>query len=450
LNLLYWIVKPLANVFMRVYYKFDYKGLEKVPFGKPVVLAPNHVNAFIDPVIIAMNPPQKVRFFARGDVFKGKMAAAMLDSLNISPMYRIQEGYAELKKNDKTFEECRKLLSANKTILMFPEGICVQERRLRPLKKGMARIVFQTAESMNFERDVLVVPVGLNYSDAKRFRSKIFIDFGDAVSVKEYEARYKEDRVKAINEFTRQFEEKMSRHLVIIENKENDELFAALEEIYLRDWIAETDNGKDLERHYQASRDMATMVNYLDREKPEMIALLKEKTGKYIKKINKHQLRDHLLDPEKINKMHLGTFLLEYLIIYLGMPFYILGLVMNYPPYYIAKTISDTKIKNVEFYASVYGNIAMLLWLVYYGLQLLTVALVFRSWPLLLVYAVLVPLSGRYLLRFYPRMKKIFGRWRLLRLVRKERKVVEELVNERSEIIEILSVLKAEFKERNK
>ncbi|MGQ0827295.1 MAG: 1-acyl-sn-glycerol-3-phosphate acyltransferase [Bacteroidota bacterium] len=428
---------------MRVFYKFSYRGLEKIPYGKPLVFAPNHVNAFIDPVVVGMVARQKVRFFARGDVFKRGLAKWVLDQMNISPMYRIQEGYAELKKNDKTFEECRRLLAANKAILLFPEAICIQERRLRPLKKGLARIIFQTEETFDFKKDVLVVPVGLNYSNAKQFRSKLFIDFGDPVSVKEYEERYKQDKVRTINDFTKIFEQKLSEHLIIIKDPKNDELVAGIEEIYLQQWMADKkQNGKKLEQHYEASKEIADMVNKLDEKNPEVTLLLKEKITSYIEKLKAGKLRDHLLRPENIDKMNIGMFLWEYMIIYFGMPIYTLCLLFNYPPFYIAKKLSDKKIKNVEFYASVYSNTAMIIWMLLYGTALLLIALLFHNWWLVLAYAILFPLSGRFCLRFYPKMKKIFGRWRLLRMVRKERSTVEELVNAREEIINNLVTAK--------
>ena len=281
---------------MRVYYKFSYRGVEKVPYGKPIVLAPNHTNAFVDPVVVGILLRQKLRFFARGDVFKGRLAKWALDSMSASPMYRLQEGYAEIKKNDKTFEECRSLLSDDKTILLFPEAICIQERRLRPLKKGLARIVFQTEESFDFKKDILVIPVGINYSDAKRFRSKLFIDFGDPVSIKEYEERYKQDKVRTINEFTKTFEQKLSEQMLIIKDPKNDDLVAGIEEIYLQQWLKDrSEDIKNLESQYSASREIADMVNILDEKNPEVTTLLKEKITNYIEKLRSNRLRDHLL-----------------------------------------------------------------------------------------------------------------------------------------------------------
>jgi len=444
---LYWIIKPFVAVFFRVFYQYDYKGRNNIPLDQPVVFAPNHVNAFIDPVALGLLCDRKIRFFARGDVFKGWLARKTLNSMGVSPMYRIQEGYTELKKNDKTFEECRSLLSAGKVILLFPEGICVQERRLRPLKKGLARIVFQTEELMDFKKDILVIPVGLNYTAAYKFRSKLFIDIGKPVSVKEYEARFKQDKVRAINEFTKMLEQKMAEHMVVLKNTDNDQLFLNLEEIYMYQWLKNKgQNTNDLNHSYHGSRELALFINYLDEHKPELTVSLRDKSTAYIRKVRGNGLRDHLLRPENIENISIRTFIRDYLIIWLGMPVYFIGLLLHYPPYFLAKKFCDKKIKNIEFFASVYANLAMILWGIYASIQIVTVALAFRDWMLLSLYTVMVlPLTGFFTLWYYPVKEKIFGRWRLLRMVRKERSTVEELVRERFAIISEIENCKREF-----
>lgn len=443
MKLIYYLTKLLTNIFCRIYYKFDYQGLENLPNDKPVVLAPNHVNAFMDPVLIGMTIKREVRFFARGDVFKGAFSRWILNKLNISPVYRMSEGYSDVKKNDKTAEECRQLLVNDKAIMMFPEGICIQEKRLRPLKKGLSRIVFQAAASIDFSKDILVIPVGINYSNAKKFRSKAILDFGKPMSILPYKDSFAADPVKTINEFTRVLEAKMKPHLVIIENPDNDKLVAAIEEIWMKQWIeAKSGDPKDLIQQNQASQEIAEMVNKLSVSHPERIQQLKSKTEKYSQKLDTFQLRDHLLDPKRIDKMNAFSFVKDVASIYFGMPFYAFGLLFNFPPYYLAKRFSDKKIKNVEFYASVYSNLAMLIWLVYYGIQLLIVGLIFRNWPLLGVYAVTIPLLGLFAIRFGVLMAKIRGRARLLRMVRKQRDVAAELINERKLIIEALTEAK--------
>ena len=440
--MLYLILKFLVKIHYSTFYKLGYRGLENVPRNKPVILAPNHVNGFVDPIITAMLLKQKVRFFARGDVFKKKFAKWILNKLNISPMYRIQEGYSELKKNDKTFEECINLLSQNKTLLMFPEAICVQERRLRPLKKGLARILFQTEESFQFNKDVLVIPVGLNYSDAKSFRSKLFIDFGTPLSAKEYENYYSSDKVKAINDYTKNLEQRMGENLLIINNKENDELVKSMEEIFLHQYIKRIQTKVSAsEKEYRASCEIANKVNNLEKTNPELLFSFREDVTEYIKLIHSCRLRDHLLRPEVIEKMAIRTFILETLIIYLGMPIYLTGLLFNYPPYFLAKLISFNKAKNVEFIASIHLNLAMILHTVYFILQMIIIGFVFHSWMILAIYGTLIIATGWFIIKYYSVKQKIFGRWRLLRMVRKQRSTVEKIMGMRNKIVEKMEKL---------
>jgi glycerol-3-phosphate O-acyltransferase/dihydroxyacetone phosphate acyltransferase len=232
-------------------------------------------------------------------------------------------------------------------------------------------------------------------------------------------------------------EEKMIPQLVIIKNPENENLLAAMEEIYLKQWLKNKGvDDKDLIQQYEGSKEIARMLNQLDASHPEIVSSLRTKTTSYIEQLKIHALRDHLLDATAINKMNFGTFLLESFTLYFGAPLYAIALLLNFPPYYLAKRYSDNTIKNVEFYASVYANLAMILWLVYIGIQLLIVGLLTHSWKLLGAYALTVPLLGYFAVFFYPVMKKIKGRWRLLRLVRKAPDSVSGLVKERAVIFQ--------------
>lgn len=444
--ILYSLLRPFVYISLKTYYRIDLKGLDKIPKDKPFILAPNHCNGFVDPVILPVFLSQKVRFFARGDVFKGKFAKWILNQMNTSPMYRMQEGFAEIKKNDKSFEECRSLLSANKAILIFPEGLCVQQRRIQPLKKGLSRIAFQTLEAMDYSKDILVIPAGLNYQAPTRFRSKVFLTVGKPISIKAYEEKYKQDKVRTINDFTKVLEQKMKETAYHISNPENDGLVADMEEVYTHQLLK--DKGLDstqLKNHSIATTEIIELVNLLDEKKPELISQLKVKLGSYVKLLNSNKLRDHLLREESINKMNFGTFFLEYLIIYLGMPIYLIGLLLNFPPYYIAREFANKKVRKKEFYASFRVNLSRIFWVIYFYGMLLTVALAFRNWLLLGVFALTIIVTGIFVIKYYSVMKKIFGRWRLLRMVRKDKKTVEQLMNERNEVMSALAKAKEEY-----
>ncbi len=440
--MLYWVLNILQNIFLRVFYKFDYKGVENIPRNQAVVIATNHANAFIDPCIVGILVPNKIRFFARGDVFKGKFAKWALESMNISPMYRMMEGYGEIKKNDKTFEQCRQLLADDKALLLYPEGICILERKLRPLKKGLSRIVFQTEEAFEFKKNVWIVPAGVNYEAADKFRSKVFIDFGKPLSLKEYEEKYKQDKVRTINEFTKSLEIEMAKLMVIINDNDNEKLLAIIEDIYTNEYLKnKKQNPKKLENRYYASRHFAEMINYIAQYHSSLLAELKAVAIDYNRRVRGNELRDHLLYADNINTMNFSRLLKDFFALWFGFPLFMIGCI-NALPYILAEKFAIKKVKNIEFFASVHSNLAMLLWIVFYPIQLLIIALVFKNWLLLGLYALIVPMLGFFSIYYYPIMKKIVGRLKLLSMVRKERSLLEDLIRLRGETMTL--ILKAE------
>ena len=77
------------------------------------------------------------------------------------------------------------LLQNKQAILMFPEANHNLMRRVRPLSKGFTRIIFNALD-IDPDLDIQLVPVGLNYSDATKFPSKVTLFFGDAISVQNH------------------------------------------------------------------------------------------------------------------------------------------------------------------------------------------------------------------------------------------------------------------------
>ena len=66
----------------------------------PVIIAMNHPNSFVDPILFAvLTHPLRPSFLARGDAFKPGIASWFLGKIGIIPIFRIQDGGKEgLKK----------------------------------------------------------------------------------------------------------------------------------------------------------------------------------------------------------------------------------------------------------------------------------------------------------------------------------------------------------------
>ncbi|MBY0536850.1 MAG: 1-acyl-sn-glycerol-3-phosphate acyltransferase [Chitinophagaceae bacterium] len=157
-------------------------GMQQFKQEGPVLFAVNHPNSFLDAILIDLIAERAVYSLARGDVFRSKLGKTILPKLNILPVYRPSEGVENLSQNYDTFQSCIQLFKNNQQVLIFSEGLCVQEWRLRPLKKGTARLALQ---AWNEGIPLKVIPVGITYQSFRSFGKNICINAGAAISENE-------------------------------------------------------------------------------------------------------------------------------------------------------------------------------------------------------------------------------------------------------------------------
>jgi len=125
---LQFIVPPFA---FRIYYRrIFYSNLGKVPLDKPLLFVGNHQNSFVDGILVGSYLPQPIHFTMRADMFRNKLASFLLKELNVSPVYRLEEGFENVHKNLEAFKAIYDVLKRNGNFIMFSEGICIQEKRL--------------------------------------------------------------------------------------------------------------------------------------------------------------------------------------------------------------------------------------------------------------------------------------------------------------------------------
>lgn len=107
----------------------------------PLFIIANHPNSFLDAIIIGAHYNRRVYFLARGDVFEKKLYRFLLNSLNMIPVYRLREGKEFLHLNDFAIRKSVELISKGEAVLIFIEGVCINDHALQPFKKGTARIL---------------------------------------------------------------------------------------------------------------------------------------------------------------------------------------------------------------------------------------------------------------------------------------------------------------------
>lgn len=103
--------------------------------------------------------------------------------------------------NHKVFQSVFDHLNAGKVLGIFPEGGLHDRPTLLPLKPGVAIMALgAVSQSENPDAEVNIIPVGLNYFHAHRFRSRVVVEFGKPIKVtKKDGAQYEKDSRLVVN-----------------------------------------------------------------------------------------------------------------------------------------------------------------------------------------------------------------------------------------------------------
>jgi hypothetical protein len=126
----------------------------------PRILCANHPSSFLDSILVATVLPFKLNFLARGDAFTPWFNRFLRKQFRMMPVWRKREGMSNVHKNYDTFELCLERWKNGDSLIIFSEGLCVQEWKLRPLVKGSARLVLHAVQA---GIPLEITPVGINY-----------------------------------------------------------------------------------------------------------------------------------------------------------------------------------------------------------------------------------------------------------------------------------------------
>lgn len=213
---LYRIVRFYVKLGLRSYFKkTTVVGKENIPKKGAVLFIGNHRNGLLDPIMVATTNSRIHLFLTRASAFKNPIVDYLLRSINMIPIYRIRDGKNTIAKNQEIFNACHREFQMNGSVLMFPEGNHGAPRRIRNLTKGFARIAFGYFDKYP-NTDVLIVPVGLNYSNVQTKASDIAVYYGKAFSARDYYDP--KDENAAIEKFRDRINDELKELTTHIEN----------------------------------------------------------------------------------------------------------------------------------------------------------------------------------------------------------------------------------------
>ena len=139
------ILRTIFRGIFHVLGRVKISGKENIPYGKPYVVAINHVSIY-DPPLAASFWPEQLEIIGASDVFEKPGQGQLLKAYGVIPVHRGDYDRA-------LFTKIIRVIKAGYPLLMAPEGGRSHITAMRRAMPGIAYIVEQT--------NVPVVPVAL-------------------------------------------------------------------------------------------------------------------------------------------------------------------------------------------------------------------------------------------------------------------------------------------------
>jgi glycerol-3-phosphate O-acyltransferase/dihydroxyacetone phosphate acyltransferase len=138
------LIRALVRVLLAVFYRrIDVSGLEHVPATEPLIVAANHQNGLIDPMLLLASVPRELRPLAKAGLFRHPLIAPFLRLAGALPLHRRQDAGSDMASNAQTFRAVGEALGRREAIVIFPEGVSQPEPTLMTLRTGAARLLLE-------------------------------------------------------------------------------------------------------------------------------------------------------------------------------------------------------------------------------------------------------------------------------------------------------------------
>ena len=164
------LIRAFVRTLLAVFYRrLDVAGLEQVPAQGPLIVAANHQNGLVDPMLLLAALPRRLRPLAKAGLFRHPIIAPFLRLARALPVHRRQDAGSDMAGNALTFRAVSEALGRGEAILIFPEGVSQPEPTLMTLRTGAARLLLEAEASG--APPVTLLPVGLVLTEPGRFRA---------------------------------------------------------------------------------------------------------------------------------------------------------------------------------------------------------------------------------------------------------------------------------------
>jgi hypothetical protein len=388
---------------------------------------------------VLLNTRYQPVWLARADIFgKHQFLDTFLKFIKIIPVYRLRDGKENLNKNLETFSVSIKVLENNFALALFPEAAHSFRRQMMPHKKAVPRIVFMAEEQTGNKLDIQIIPTGIFYSSYWKFNRTLIVNFGNPIPVNHYLKTFGQNMNLATAALRKDLYDAILPLIINIKSKKLYEGFERIRELYGEYFLQRQGKKVSPLNHFKSDQLLATMLDELETKHPHEAEQVVSMADEYYHLIRFLGLRSRIVSEK-------GSMLLKItgnlILLLLGFPFFVYGLVFNAPPFFLIDRFVREKVKDKAFWSSFFLVAGIVIFPIYYLLLAIAVFLMIPSILYTLCLIISLPFAGKLAFNWYILLRKTIGlvRFQILKGVKKD--TYQQLLNQRNRLFEKLDTM---------
>lgn len=280
----YRLVCRLSRFLMSLFYRrVEVVGMEHIPASGPIILAANHQNALVDPMLLLAAVPRRLVPVAKAPLFAHPLIGPFLRLVKTIPVHRPQDEGSDPARNREMFGAAIATLRKGGAILIFPEGLSQSEPALMPLRTGAARMLLSAETGEGGGLGVELLPVGLVFHEPGSFRTGwALVLVGEAIPTDEDIALYRTSPLEAVRRLTDRLAEALRQLMVEANDRETLRLLHVVESL----WEEESPHAvRDPAAQAEWIRRGMRAYRYMSARDPAQVSVFRSKVERYAKDI---------------------------------------------------------------------------------------------------------------------------------------------------------------------
>ena len=399
--------------FRQFYGEFIVNGKENLPTDdSAVIFAPNHLNALMDALAVSSIMPRgkAVIYLARADLFANKTLAGIMHFAKILPAFRMRDGFENLGKNNRVFHECIQVLRFGHSICIMPEGGQGEERKIRPLVKGIFRLAFEAQKEFGTEKKVKIIPLGINFGDLEKCGKSIQINIGKPIDIQDYAPGFDINQPRAINKVKKKLHQELSDLTLDLATSENYASFETIADIMAEEWVDTDEKVNVTNEKFRLKQKTGKTLIEIEKSDPELMSVLNRLSTNYSSLLKKLHFKSSIFSQMKSDE----TSFSRLISLIITSPVFIFGLITNALPTFLPVWLRKLFVVGYSgFHSSVHYVLGMILFPLFYVLQALAFHIALSTnWGMTLIFILLQFFTRSFALKWHSNLIKYLHKLR--------------------------------------